>query len=467
MKRSSIRGSYNDRIKQPQSQEEPDSYERRKEVRKIISILVALGLVLALSATAVPVGAAACADSTATHNCTGETATYTINYSAPVTLEPVNDLLSVTFPAGTTFATFAAGDIKVNNFDVDITTLVVAAPKLEFQVPPLAGVIVAGNQVKIEIAGVKNGPAGTANICLDYNLDCCGEVEFCCVPYTILPAYSTYGILVDFDPTYPGIALDFVPPFKACGQNDTTGNNHTFNTTFFDPNWYSQFDLILALEEEGCAAPCVNATLCFNVTSFPAEAVSPHVSLNISGEFFVLTPTASSDCLAANVTLNVSGNSTFPSLLHFDEVGDYSICFEFTCPGTPGGSCQTTPPCVAGDDIVIAEGCYDFEVHQWKDAAKIVLKEKWNLISLPLVPFDTDIDVLLESLSAAGLADLVSIWSYDTASTDWTMYSGGGLTEMVDGKSYWVYMKYPTGASFDWWVWGLEHPRKPAALHHR
>jgi hypothetical protein len=116
---------------------------------------------------------------------------------------------------------------------------------------------------------------------------------------------------------------------------------------------------------------------------------------------------------------------------------------------------------------VIAERCIDFEVHQWKDAGKIVLQEKWNLISLPLVPFDTDIDVLLaslpaEALDADGTDDLISIWNYDRCADVWTMYAGGGLTDMVDGDSYWVRMSYPMG-NYTWWVWGTERAMPPAA----
>jgi hypothetical protein len=436
-------------------------------VRKIISILLALGLVLTFSVVAMPATAgAACTAAviSQTDDCAGEDNVVCINFTIPVTLLAGNDKLSATFPAGTTFPTWTTGDITVADdgavaIHANVTQAVVTGTHVEFPIPPMPA-IDAGSVVTLCIE-VTNPAGGTYQIDLDYQLACCAAEVFDCAAWVVKPAISTYSLMVDFGLTYDGIAEDFVPPFKACGQNSTAAAaNHSFNTTFVGGAWHSPFELILVEETEGCDPPCVNATLSFNVTAFPAEG-TPHVSLNISGESFILTPTSSGGTYSQNVTLLLGQNISFVSLLHFDEVGQYTICFEFTCPGTPGGSCQTDPPCVAGEDFIIAEGCYDFEVHQWKDAAKIVLQEKWNLISLPLVPFDTDIDILLESLSAAGLADLISIWSYDTASATWTMYSGGGLTEMVDGKSYWVRMDYPTGAAFNWWVWGHARAMPP------
>jgi hypothetical protein len=127
-------------------------------------------------------------------------------------------------------------------------------------------------------------------------------------------------------------------------------------------------------------------------------------------------------------------------------------------------------PATGPESIIDGPVCYPFSVHQWKDAAKIELDEKWNLISLPLVPFDTNIDVLLASLDAEaldgdGVDDLISIWSYDAATATWTMYEGGGLTEMVDGKGYWARLSYPITASpaYNWWVWGTARAMPPAA----
>ena len=74
------------------------------------------------------------------------------------------------------------------------------------------------------------------------------------------------------------------------------------------------------------------------------------------------------------------------------------------------------------------------------DSANITLVEGWNLISLPLIPLDRDIGVVL-----AGIRDDVkSVWYWDAAAGHWHSYKPGGpedLTEMRDGKAYWINME--------------------------
>jgi hypothetical protein len=214
----------------------------------------------------------------------------------------------------------------------------------------------------------------------------------------------------------------------------------------------------------------VNATLTVDVTAFPSPSTGAEVKLIIGSQSFTLTPTASNGTLTANVTLILGANITFASsMLHFNKVGEYTICFDLTCPGDPAGTCPDCLP--AGEPYTIVDGpvCFDFDVKQWKDAAKIELKEKWNLISLPLVPFDKDIDVLLASLDPEALDgdavdELITIWSYDAATAAWSMYEGGGLTEMVPDFSYWVRMSYPfVGSGYNWWVWGTARAMPPDA----
>ncbi len=71
----------------------------------------------------------------------------------------------------------------------------------------------------------------------------------------------------------------------------------------------------------------------------------------------------------------------------------------------------------------------------------ILLNQGWNLVGLPLVPIDPDIDVIL-----AGITDNVTIvWGYDNSRpgnpwTSWVPGWGGDLTEMVDCMGYWIKM---------------------------
>jgi len=70
----------------------------------------------------------------------------------------------------------------------------------------------------------------------------------------------------------------------------------------------------------------------------------------------------------------------------------------------------------------------------------IDLDEGWNLISLPLIPLDSDIDVVL-----AGIMDnVISVWRWDAAVRDWYSFDPGAASDldfMEDGKAYWINME--------------------------
>jgi len=84
----------------------------------------------------------------------------------------------------------------------------------------------------------------------------------------------------------------------------------------------------------------------------------------------------------------------------------------------------------------------------------ISLSVGWNLVSLPLIPTDSDVEVVLADI----LDDVESVWSYDAGT--WYSYSPGApsdLTDMVDGEGYWISMT----ASATLTVSGTEMPVNP------
>jgi len=118
----------------------------------------------------------------------------------------------------------------------------------------------------------------------------------------------------------------------------------------------------------------------------------------------------------------------------------------------------------------VADECFNIKVYQWKDAFKITLKEKWNLISLPLVPLaDPPVADVLAAIPAADRANILSIWHYNRCTDDWSIWAADGsqtsLTQLVDGEAYWVRVKYPLAGcgNISLWVWGTEKPMPPAA----
>jgi hypothetical protein len=163
--------------------------------------------------------------------------------------------------------------------------------------------------------------------------------------------------------------------------------------------------------------------------------------------------------LLANSTITLEG------MLHFDTVGEYTICFWAECPGAIGAPCH--PP-TSDDPEILVEKCYDFDVYQWKDATKLTLREKWNLISLPLVPLtDLSVEDVLASIPAADLATILSIWYYDRCEDEWLVWGNGqsSLKSLDDGKAYWMRLAYPLPGcgNVTWWVWGTPKPVPPAS----
>jgi len=70
------------------------------------------------------------------------------------------------------------------------------------------------------------------------------------------------------------------------------------------------------------------------------------------------------------------------------------------------------------------------------------LRLGWNLMSLPLIPDDSAIGVVLSGVSG----NVNIVWSYDRGRWySWTPAEGGRLTTMVDGKGYWVDMAAADG----------------------
>jgi len=458
-------------------------------VRKIISILLALGVVLGLMVTATPVAAAITGVSVSVApRCVCQPAVYNVTFNISASLTQGVGCVCIEFPAGTTIpATGSAwenGDILINSVKVFGAEVTVTGMKVCF-IPPVDLEPATNNSIKVEFTS----KAGIKNTCTPgkYTL----KVSTCRAPdstpvespkFEIIPCVSTYKIAWDSSAMYTGIASDFVPPFKACGQNVSYGSVPAVETSPGSGKWMNGFNITLKPDVLGCLTPCVtNVSVYFELTGAPQPVVAggplSQVTLNFTGgpnllwTGGVLTYDATKSAALqvpgetefSSIGVTENTTATWSGLVHFDTVGDYTLHVWVECPAGAGGIC------VAGtSESIIADRVFTFKVYQWKDVGKIVLKEKWNLVSLPLVPFDTSITGLLASLPAAaknsdGVNDLVSIWNYSGGA--WSSYPGT-LATMVDGKSYWVRMTYPwspAGGNYTWWIFGTARNMPPLA----
>jgi len=335
-------------------------------VRKIISILVALGLVLALSVIATPATATVSQPVIIlTGNCACMPGTYDITFSTTTSLTGGVHCLCIEFPAGTTIPStgtaWSNGDITINSIPVFGAEVTVTGTEVCF----LAPVDIAAGQISV----IFTANAGILNPCTagTYKLGVytCREPDSTPVlsaPYIIAPCYSSYTFVWDSSPTYPGIAANFVPPFRAC-------ETHAFDLTF-EP--YS----------EGCNAPCASPVdIVMSLIAspqFPCADSDPvaKVTLNLTGPAGawagVLTWNECEDDEPLEVTIYdnmpLAANSTYTwqGLIHFDTVGEYTICFKVVCPGGDAGPC--TPPVAPDEESILFERCFGSDTDQWLDA---------------------------------------------------------------------------------------------------
>jgi hypothetical protein len=439
-------------------------------VKKIIGILVVLGLVLSMAVMATPVLAKVSkAVVTITNtNCAGDWGTYNITFNVTADLLDGTSTVTIVFPADTDLskvktiivenigATGSPATVPATEFTVSGQTLTFYSP---LHVVALSNPVVS---VKIETDrathGIKNPSVGSTAYTVDVSTSATVDsTPVTSNKYTIRPKTSTYKLVWDSSPTYPGLVEDFVPPFKVCGQANNATQGVTGAVAYGD-KWLNAFNLTFKTDVVGCATPCVNAT----VTGHLSKAV-PGSNVTLVMNMTWLWPTVCTPFTVANLTMGTNMTVTWNSSLHFDQVGEYEICFNVTCP--------TTPECGPPGSEVIARECYVFDVKQWKESRQIDLYRKWNLISLPLVPFETDIDEILKSWNST--ADIEGIWYYDRVPCDaseWEQWPApGALTDIEDGKAYWVKVAYnhsdaakqPGAYAGGFYVWGTSEPMPP------
>jgi hypothetical protein len=394
----------------------------------------------------------------------------------PVTLAAGTDTLSVDFPSDTDLSSVTVADVWVWSnfwgFWAQPAAITVDNQHLEFIVPiAFWPSLPAGDFIEIDVDQVVN-PTVPGDYCLyvDYMIGspagCCDHVVFDCVEYTVIPFYSTIDLVFDFGPTYPDIAEGFVPPFKACGQE-----NYGY---LVGADWFTEFDLWVLESPLGCQPPCNTGTFWFVLEACQAGGTvtldwnNLALPQGIGPTTFTLTEADVGDKQAIGAIDLTILPYAFNNGIHFSIPGDYQICWYLECPAVGCPTC-------AGPTIV-AEECMDAVVYQWKDAFKIEVEPKWNLISLPLFPFDTAITSVLASMDRPD--QLMSVWYFDQctdpdpAAGTWYTDPGdgtGNLDTIEAGKAYWFRMLHPGDAGYDpaafpvsMWVWGTHSPMPPA-----
>jgi len=438
-------------------------------VKKILSILLALGVILGLTLGAVPVAAqppCTCPAGMGTFDivdgllpsppdfCAGMLSDYDLGlvtgFTLTTTLIGGTDSISVDFPAGTDLSGVVFTGVLIDSTVLDnAASLVISGTHLEAKIPASLGIL-AGDGVtphSIQVDSVVNPPAGTYCLYVDYKLACCAPVQFACATYTVVPATKVVDFHFDFSPAYPFIAEDYIPAFLAGGAP-------------------TPFNLKLRDENGGCNNPCTSpSAFWFEVTKCPVGETITFLAPDA-----VVYPLTNADVVAGTKYSLMAApfawpppDSTWACAIDFSSPGDYEICFYLQCAAVPCGAGPT----------VVADECLSATAYQFMDAWYIDLEPKWNLISVPLFPYDTSIENVLGSMT--NIDQLVSAWyfgqcedpdpnegvwhseAYDATAMTFT----GDVDNIVAGKAYWIRMLHTGETGYDathWpntiWVFG-------------
>jgi hypothetical protein len=435
-------------------------------VKKILSIILALGLVLGMTLAAVPAVAQTCeATVTVDPDCAGETAEYCIEFESEYSMLEGNDEFAIEFPAGTTF-----DDPVTAEVDMVSATATVDGLMVYVSVP---NDITAGDTVDVCIDGVINPADGDYTLNIYVDMLCCPLELIGCGEYTIAPKYSTYKFVLDFSPTYAGMAEDFIPWFKACGQDEPYGEPHPD-----DPGTYTylftSFNVTLKYDTLGCYGynPVI---INFELMSAPAGATAHLVLYDEDGttyyDFLLTNPGHATDPKGswgppAGFPLLADHDEDTMAWIHFDIPGEYEICWELEYLGEEI-ECQ---PDIPGG--ILVERCEIVQVMQDKDVfPRPEFDPKWNFFSTPVRLFDDAI----ESVFAPVEDNLVGIYHWDNVQQKWfgyatTSYLPGSLQSLStieDGKGYLVRMKtdyegWDAGANDAMWLFGHAEAYAPS-----
>ena len=365
-------------------------------MKKVISIIVALALMLSLGIAATPVLADVTVPTVEVDPAVvNEVASYTITFNITSTLAG-GATVSVRFPTGTTVpatSTYQPGDITVQGWPISHGDIVVSGQVVTITLPDPIGAIAQVTVVFTKDAGIKNPTVPKS----DYTLEVKTSKETNWVTsqqFSIpLPDKSSYEFV-------------YAPP-ALISKGSPAEVGVTLKTKVLGSAGYPQARIDFS-KDSGPG----------NVT-FQAKYGETWSDESSSGSW----PPSSTFDLKAN------HNQTIQFKLTFSEVGVYTLSFSVVDVATNGTLVFEDKPTLACAGVT--------EV--------VELKEGWNLVSLPIIPVNSAITEVLAGI----MDDVKSVWYYNPTVTDpskrWQSYVPGPttptLTKIEDGKAYWIDMK--------------------------
>ena len=353
-------------------------------MKKIVSMLVAVALVLSLSVVATPALADVTSASVLVDPATVSTkASYNITFNITKTLA-IGGTVSIEFPSGTAVpTTYQAGDVTVHGTAISPGDIGVSGRVVTITLP-----IGIGAPATVTVMFNLSADITNPTTAGEYTLKVKTSQEPTWVTsqsYSIpLPDKSTY----EFTYSDPGLI----------SVNVSAEVDVTLQTKVLGKEGYDEAQVRFS-KDDGPGAVTFEV---FHGGSWHTSATYPP---------------------SGNFTVNANDTQTISFRLTFDEVGVYTLRFELWDVAEDEGVLYPDEPTFA---------CAGVSVN-------VELKKGWNLMSLPIIPDDSAIEAVLADITG----NVTSVWYYDPA-LGWRSYVPGGpsnLTTIADGKAYWINMK--------------------------
>jgi len=191
----------------------------------------------------------------------------------------------------------------------------------------------------------------------------------------------------------------------------------------------------------------------------PVVTLTPPATAIVSGTAYRLAATASDLGSGVAKVEFYYGGTCFSggTLIASDPTAPYEASWDTTTAPDGGAGVWAKAYDVAGN-TTLSTLCAGVNV---QNTASIPLLLGWNLISTPLVPYNTSISAAFAGLPVKQVATFVRSGGVLTQTT-WIPGVGGSLTTFVDGQGYWVQMNAPAPLVVKGAVLGIPPSSLPA-----
>jgi hypothetical protein len=360
-------------------------------MKKILSIILGLALVLSLSmaaATSVAAAVSGISVNVSPNNITMP-AGYVINFTIAHGLTASSHWIKIQFPSETTVPNtgWSTGDVTVEGHGVASAEISVSGKVVTITVPINIDAEAEVNVVFTEGFGIINpNTSGDYHLYVWTSRDESGTSQ---AYYISLLNESTY----EFDYEVPDELWQDVPAeFDMTLQTDVEGENG-----------YEHVQILF--EADGPTGSSVT----FNVS--------------YDGGWYETTNSGnwSPSGAGGNFSVDADDEITIPFRLTFNTVGVYTI--EFVADN------------LDGEDLIVEEIIFAVT----GVSVNVTLNKGWNLMSLPVIPDDDDIEELLADI----MGHVISVHYYRATTGTWLIYTPEywtTLTTIEDGKAYWINM---------------------------